>query len=1133
MTSSDGPASGGDDGVGTQYKRGRELWGRYLSLGDFRDLERAVAVFEALALEVPVTDPDRALFLSAYGSALTHRYDATGSLTDLSTAITQLTQALDLIPSDDPLRAYGLINTAAALHKRYKRTSDIVALNDAMACYDELISITPDDDPAFPRHLNDHASALVARHNATGALPDVFRAVAGFAKALASNRSDPELRQLLSGNLANALFARHDATGSQADLDEAIATFEEVIGVTSSDDPGLVGWRHNYALALLARYHDRGTLADLDAAIAELAHLVATDPTDPNLLSNHAVTLLERHDVMGDPADLDTAIAELARVLAEDDPRDPNRTNALTNHAIALATRYRLAGDLTDLNTAIDEHSRVLDLTPRTHPNRASALLNHAAVLKDRHAQKGSLADLEVAVAELSQAVALTPADSPTRSKYLAAHASALLDRFAASVDGGPLPTPGTMAPVRSELRIARNLDLALAIVEARDAVALENPHSTEYPKHLATLAHALQMRYDTLGHLDDLVEAIQTLARLIGTLTPAAEANASATRVLVDLLDDAQQLDLAVQDKIEKGLIAALPDLAPSSDVGLRRWVPVLVRLGVGRLNASGAALGLGAWVDALAHVQGLSARGAWTAAHYEPALAVELLESGAAVIASAGISQQEAILGILTSRGHAEPVNAYRRAALALPSAPNQEAAAQRLAEARSRVEDLWGAPLVASATPADLNRLVADGIPLTYLAVTPDGGIALTLTYQSDTEQPRITVTWLPKLTVERANRWTRLISMPDVGTAPLTRSAAHWRGGLSDHSPHHALTALPEEIATVIQPAASLMTAPMAGHPDALAARIVPIGVLNGLPWTAALNTDKTLVAVSLAASARLHAGAIHRETRAQHPGYDAPGHLVAITNPHLSTWTDPRHNTTAAGTAPTSPTANQLPCDGWAPRVGSIQVKQSTLEPLPHASSEGSWLAIRYRATHLDGERATLGNLTETLSNASTKALHFATHGDTPAWDPTHTHLILTNPIPTNARGPADSITTTNLPALTDLEHVFLAACWTATPSPLLPDENQSLATTFLTTGTHAVTAPLWPVEDQATGYLVRRYYTNWLDHRQPPALALAHAIHDTREKADRDFGPASPTPDPEAAAAWHITANAYNTHGGL
>lgn len=893
------------------------------------------------------------------------------------------------------------------------------------------------------------ARDLCSRYVEHHSLLDLEVATALYERCLQALPSRDPRRTPIVGNFAMCLHYRYAATGERSVLDAALGAYEEVLASLPSDHPARADYLTIHADALIRRFDLDGNAAALDDAIAQLEEAVTIAPDNPQIKSRQnklAIARLQRANLRADEVERAVAITTLETLTSDSASTDPI---PMLNRAAALTERYRHHGDIDDLARAGELYATSLPAVPLDSPLRATFTANHSRFLITRFLASHNRADLHEAVTQATAALALTPKDSPQRPQHLCIYSEALRIRFEAT---------------------AQMADIDQSIDCARAAVSETRPRTRPHADAHTALGRALVQRYQTTHSDHDIAESVVSALEVIDN--PAAFPQDVAATV----------------DSLIRFLHAAWPTEPPNA--GLIDLVPGIMKRALEVMNQSGASHGPRAWGEAIGFVQGLTAQVAYTAAQRDPALAVEILEAGVAVLAGARLPQQEAVLNILRRRGEEEAVTAYLRALSALPTAENPGEALEEVLGSRATVEELWGEPLVGRATPSDQNRLVADGAPLTYLVSTDEGGLALTLTHQPNNPEPHVTVTWLPQLASAATHAWVDTLThhgdLSDT-TDDGVSGRGSWRGASTPD-----VAAIPHLLRDALVPALPIMGVACDDQTGSSRARLVPVGALNTLPWTAALNTGGQVVAVSVAASGKIH-DLVARRRPLPPP---TTGGLAAITNPHLSTW---RHT-----------------------RTGPSAL--ATLPLLPSASDEGTWLALRYKATHIDGADATLTNVTNALADTHTTAAHFATHGDAPHWDPTHTHLILTNPDPGDATGPADSITTTDLPTLTHIDHVFLASCWSATSNSSLPDENQSLPTTFMTTGTRTVIAPLWPVHDDATNYLVRRYHRYWLDRHEAPALALAHAIHDTWAK--------SHTLPPTEALTWQITANAFNTYGG-
>ena len=119
-------------------------------------------------------------------------------------------------------------------------------------------------------------------------------------------------------------------------------------------------------------------------------------------------------------------------------------------------------------------------------------------------------------------------------------------------------------------------------------------------------------------------------------------------------------------------------------------------------------------------------------------------------------------------------------------------------------------------------------------------------------------------------------------------------------------------------------------------------------------------------------------------------------------------------------------------------------------------------------------------------------VHFACHGYSELNNPSASHLKL-------ADGPLSVIDLTHM-RLLNAELAFLSACTTFRSGPRLLDEPIHLAAACQLAGFSHVVATLWPVSDDDTAWLTRRFYTTLTTPYtvDTPATALHRAIRDLR-----------------------------------
>jgi CHAT domain-containing protein len=112
-------------------------------------------------------------------------------------------------------------------------------------------------------------------------------------------------------------------------------------------------------------------------------------------------------------------------------------------------------------------------------------------------------------------------------------------------------------------------------------------------------------------------------------------------------------------------------------------------------------------------------------------------------------------------------------------------------------------------------------------------------------------------------------------------------------------------------------------------------------------------------------------------------------------------------------------------------------------------------------------------------------LHLACHGKGGLIDPTNIAIWLAD-----RRVSGSELVAADIPA----RLTVLSACQTAVAAiTQAPDEVTALSTIFLGTGSSAVVAAQWSVDDAATALLITNFYERMLEDNEAPAIALRHA----------------------------------------
>lgn len=200
-------------------------------------------------------------------------------------------------------------------------------------------------------------------------------------------------------------------------------------------------------------------------------------------------------------------------------------------------------------------------------------------------------------------------------------------------------------------------------------------------------------------------------------------------------------------------------------------------------------------------------------------------------------------------------------------------------------------------------------------------------------------------------------------------------------------------------------------------------------------------------------------------------------------------------------------------DGWAhavvvgdpvmPRVREPDGSTLVFGPLASARAEATWLADSLHVSPLLGANATEDTVRSLLPTAS--LVHLATHGL--AYD--RDDRARASFVALAAKRNDGLLTVGELlddkrPMRATL--VVLSACETARGNLKQAEGTVGLQRAFLARGASSVLVSLWNVSDEATEFLMRRFYTRWLYDPQRPskAEALRLAERDVRDALGKD-----------------------------
>jgi len=526
---------------------------RYLSVGDVRELDRAVELYRA-------SGRDRTAFENL-AAVLFSRYEACGLRSDLDEARSVL---VDLARSG-PITAHHVSLLARAALYVYELDGDPTELERAIrTARFGLANAAPQDTALFD--LN-HA-------------------------------------------LGSALMSRFDMTGQPDDLDEALRAHrvaaDTATGVRRLGSLVNVVRQSRRKIELTASQSDTGLVAATVAAAEEVASGISRDhPLRGEMLHAAGVLLRYRYEATGDPADLHKSVTRLRQAVSLPGEKPDEHTLRLTSLSAALLRQFQAVGNRDLLTEAVEGNRLVLAATPVSDRERPVRLNNLAATLRERTLYFNDLDALREAIELVRESVTLAT-DSRNRAIFIGTLGVALQDLFARTEDPDAADEAVACAREavqrgvvdRDDQRIALangltqryqaygdSADLAEALRLLHDL--LEQLPVGSFIRHrcLGALGRAWRLEFERTGDLDALDRAITAVGRAIRADSVTAAVRALYRREFAELL-------LVQHDRVRavgplRSAADAFAAVAADSAVGplhrvlaASRWADTAVRL-------------------------------------------------------------------------------------------------------------------------------------------------------------------------------------------------------------------------------------------------------------------------------------------------------------------------------------------------------------------------------------------------------------------------------------------------------------------------------------------------------------------------------------------------------------------------
>ncbi|KAF8421523.1 hypothetical protein L210DRAFT_3654453 [Boletus edulis BED1] len=415
------------------------------------------------------------------------------------------------------------------------------------------------DAPDELEDATNHGYNVLSHYRKHGEKRDLQRSVAEFERALNTCPPNHPCRAAAQSNLATAKFILCQVDDTNASSEIPIGLYHNALAtrpVGHADRPSTLIQLAAVHLARFQKQGDEVEGARVEALLHEAMGLSSPDSHEKRavafmlqLYADHRVgprhasgqssvdsrsgsrltdedplQLLKRFERYGDLADLQRAITLLQKLVRSVSVSDDRYCAGLGNLGVALLQRFNRLGELSDLEDAMSIHRDAVVLTPHGHPDKPTHLNNLGDSFRARFKRLGELSDLEDAISTHRDAVVITPHGHSDKPRPISRMPFRHRDAVVLTPDGHPdkprhLNNLGLSFITRFE-RLGELNDLEDAISTLRDAV-VTTPHG--HPHKLTclnNLGSSFTARFERLGELSDLEDAISTQRDAV-VLTP------------------------------------------------------------------------------------------------------------------------------------------------------------------------------------------------------------------------------------------------------------------------------------------------------------------------------------------------------------------------------------------------------------------------------------------------------------------------------------------------------------------------------------------------------------------------------------------------------------------------------------
>ncbi|PSR79225.1 hypothetical protein PHLCEN_2v7083 [Hermanssonia centrifuga] len=513
--------SGLDEDLQTSASLAIYLVTKYMETGQSGDLILAIAYHCKAERLLPIDEPSGLGPLKAFAKVLLGNLEQQGRLEDIDEAIVQYHTLLPRLDSIDDLgvadqkegsrlHALTLSDLADAYIRRFELCRRVEDVDQAIKCYSEASALCPGNSGM----LNNVGFAFSARFKHSGRPEDIGKAIKYYEGALALCHADDPHHFNILRTLTSSFSTRYTLLHQPLDLDEAITYGRKASQILSAHDPRRVVPLVEFSRFLVERFHQISRIEDINEAVLCCREILSALPSEgnipvPNQAEMRATCLgmlvetlrlwFQHSNMLGD---LDEAI-ELSRKEAA---LKPNSITVFGELANSIETRFRISGNVQDEEDVIQLLCAATKLEPGGSP----------------HHLNSHISDLEEAVSHFRKATDMIPLNHPKRPSLHMSFASCLQTRF---------ERQGQIKDIDEAVSYLRNL---LSLPPSPHGPTIDGAQARAKADCTSDLASAFLSRFNHLGRLDDLEEAIKGFQEAIALCPGSAHALTGAARTTV-----------------------------------------------------------------------------------------------------------------------------------------------------------------------------------------------------------------------------------------------------------------------------------------------------------------------------------------------------------------------------------------------------------------------------------------------------------------------------------------------------------------------------------------------------------------------------------------------------------------------